>query len=669
MQNPLFPALNQPIDFQRVRAENVQEAVDKILKQAKVQLEKIYQVPDSERTFENTADALDALYADISLPFGAIYLLSNTSPDKEVYEACLQAVQELQQFLNQLSLDEDLYRAVKAYNESEEAKQLTGYREKYLRETVEGFERNGFALSSEKRKKLGEIKDKLSQLGTRFQQHIATHKDELVISEAEAAGLPEDYKEARRNKDGSYTITLDYPSYRPFMQFADSDEARKTLMTKYLNRAADKNLSLLSDILNLRKQLAKLLGYESYAAYRVADRMAKTPDQVWTFERDLQQKVRPKAEQDYTELLEAKRKKYPDAKSIQQWESSYWTQQLLRTKYEVDSETIKQYFELESVISGIFEISQRLYGVEFLKIENLSVWHEEVQLYEIRDNDKLLGRLYLDLFPRENKFNHAACFPIIPTRETTEGRQIATAALVCNFPRPTAERPSLLPHNEVETLFHEFGHGLHHLLSTSPLASLAGTSVKRDFVEVPSQHFENWCWNYESLQLFARHYESGQVLPESLFHKMLAAKNVGSGLHTLQQILYGTYDFTLHSNYDPETDGSTTEVFKRLQKEITLYHPIESTYFEAAFGHLVGYAAGYYGYLWAKVFAEDVFSVFARKGVLSPEVGKAYREKLLSLGGTIEESEQLRDFLGREPLPDAFLESIGLKNSQEVGSF
>lgn len=663
MPHPLFPEFNQPIDFKKVGIQEVQAAKTRLLNDAKAALEAIYHVPDSERTFANTADALDALYANVSLPFGAIYLLANTTSEQGLQQSCLQVVQELQQFLNQLSLDEKLYRAVKAYSQTPEAQQLTGYREKFLRETVEDFERNGLALPAEEREKLRAIKDKISDLSTQFQQNIATYKDELVVSEAEIEGLPEDYKKAHRNEDGTYTITMDYPSFRPFMQQSHSGEARRKLMHKYLNRATDKNLALLEEVLKLRKQLVGMLGYDSFAAYRVADRMAKTPDQVWDFEQDLQKQVRPKAEADYAELLKKKQQTHPEAEHIYQWESAYWTHQLLKTDYQVDSEEVKQYFELENVISGIFAISEKLYNVRFSRVENPSVWHEEVQLYEIQEADGTVqGRIYLDLFPRENKFNHAACFPMIPSRQTSEGRQIPTAALVCNFPRPTDERPSLLPHNEVETLFHEFGHGLHHLLTTSPLASFSGTSVKRDFVEVPSQHFENWAWHYDSLRLFARHFKTDEVLPEALFERMTAAKNVGSGLHTLQQILYGTYDFTLHSSYEPVRDGNTTELYRRLQKEISLYEPLEDTHFEAAFGHLMGYAAGYYGYLWAKVFAEDVFSVFRKQGVLSPEVGQAYKEKLLALGGTVEESEQLKDFLGREPEPEAFLKSIGLSN-------
>ncbi|MEM6297384.1 MAG: M3 family metallopeptidase [Bacteroidota bacterium] len=661
MNNPLLPKFNQITDFASLEAPQIPEAVKTLLQDIESGLEKIYAIPDKDRTFANTPDALDRLYAQLDVTFGPIYLLANTSSDTEIYQNSHQAVQQIQEFYNKISLDENLYRAMKAYSKSEETKTLTGYREKFVRESVEEFERNGFALPAEKRKVLGELKNKISQLSTEFQRNIAAYEDELIVSAEDIKGLPEDYQKARRNEDGTFTIKLDYPSYRPFMKFSESEETRKTLLKKFLNRAADKNLAVLQEVLKLRQETVELLGYGTYASYQLENRMAKTPQQVWDFEKNLQEKVRPKAEADYNELLALKRQTQPDTQKVYPWESAYLSEKLLKTKYAVDSEEVKQYFELNNVISGIFEITERLYQVKFVKVDAPSVWHEEVEFFELQTlKGELLGRLYLDLFPRDQKYGHAACFPMIPRRETEAGVQVPTAALVCNFPRPTDERPSLLTHNDVETLFHEFGHGLHHLLTTSPMASFSGTSVKRDFVEVPSQHFENWTWNYESLSLFARHFETDEVLPKELFEKMIAARKVGSGLHTLGQILYGSYDLKLHDGYEPERDGTTTEVYQKLQNELSLFDPVEDTYFEAAFGHLMGYAAGYYGYLWAKVFSEDVFAAFAEEGVLSPKVGGRYLREILSLGGTVEEADQLRNFLGREPEPEAFLRSIGV---------
>jgi len=308
----------------------------------------------------------------------------------------------------------------------------------------------------------------------------------------------------------------------------------------------------------------------------------------------------------------------------------------------------------------LFHISNQLYNIEFKSIDNTNAWNKEIKVYEIYQNGNLKGRFFFDLFPRAKKFKHAAMFPLVSGRNTEKGYQIPTAALITNFPRPTKEKPSLLPHNEVVTLFHEFGHLLHGLLTTASLSSMAGTNVARDFVETPSQLMENWAWTYESIKLFAKHYKTGEILPKQLFEKIFAAKNLGSGLHILQQIFYGQLDLFFHDNYDAQKDKSTTEIVKELQNRITLYPYLENTHFEASFGHLMGYSAGYYGYLWSLVYSADIFSIFKENGVLNSSLGKKLKEKILSKGSSKEEYQLLIDFLEREPENKAFLQSIGL---------
>jgi thimet oligopeptidase len=288
------------------------------------------------------------------------------------------------------------------------------------------------------------------------------------------------------------------------------------------------------------------------------------------------------------------------------------------------------------------------------------VWHEDVRLFEVRDDGKTIGRFYLDLHPRANKYTHAACFPIVSGKTTDNGYQIPTASLVCNFPRATESRPALMSHDQVETFFHEFGHVLHSMLTTVEVMQFSGSSVSRDFVEAPSQIFENWTWHYESLRLFARHYETGEVLPKALFDKMLAARNVNSGNDALAQIYYGVIDMTLHDKFDPNGTETTTEVVKRLNNEITLFDFLEGTAMHASFGHLMGYAAGYYGYKWSEVYAADMFSAFEEEGILNSKVGQRYRDIILAKGGSEEPLQLVKDFLGREPNDEAFLRSLGL---------
>ncbi|KAA0242298.1 MAG: hypothetical protein EDM72_10650 [Chlorobiota bacterium] len=569
---------------------------------------------------------------------------------------------EFSKFFNEISLDENLYRAVKDYSETAEAKSLKGYKSRFVQKTVEDFERNGFALSKEKRDELKAINDKLSDLTILFQKNIAEVNDYLIVNEAEIDGLQEDYKNARRQEDGSYKIDLTYPSYIPFMKFSNSESARKKLYTLYNNRAATKNPEVLIKVLMLRQQMAELLGFKTYAEYRTGDRMAKTPQNVWDFENNLIDRLKEKARIDYDELLAVKKvkQKSDTINVIQPWESSYYNNILLKEKYELDQNQVKEYFEINNVIDGLFQITQNLFGVEYEEVKDPSVWHKDVRLFNVKQDGKIISRFYIDLYPRPNKYSHAACFPMIGSKETDNGLQLPTATLVCNFPAPTADMPSLLPHGDVETFFHEFGHVLHSVLTKTKLSSQSGTSVSRDFVEAPSQIFENWTWNYESLKLFAKHYKTGEVLPKELFDKMLAAKNVGSGLANTQQVYYGVFDFTLHDKYDPTSSEPIVEVMKGLQNKITLYPYLEGTQMFAAFGHLMGYAAGYYSYLWALVYADDMFSIFDKNGIMDKATGLKYRDIILANGSSRDELEMVKEFLGREPNQDAFFKAIGL---------
>ena len=662
--NPILENKSGAIDFANITDEDIQEAAESIIANTRKSLKNIYDIPQEQRTFDNTMHALDGIYDSLEQVFSIIFLTAYVHPAEKPRNAALDKIPVLDKFVNELSLDQKLYKAVKAFSENPEGKNLTGYKEKFTRETVREFERNGLALPEEEREELKKIKDNLSESGAQFDQNIAASKDELIVTEEEIEGLPEDYKEERRMEDGNYKIDLSYPSYKPFMKYSHSSDARKKLMKKFLSRAADKNIAILDDILKYRNQIVKKLGYRSFAEYQLEDKMAKKPENVWEFEKNLREKVTPKAKKDYRHTLEKKTEitGNPDEDKVNLWESAYLNTRILKENYQVDQEQIKEYFPLDNVIKGLFRLSQELFNVEFREVEHPSVWHKEVRAFEVLKNNKISGRFYLDLFPRENKFKHAASFPLVSGRQTKDGYQNPAASLVCNFPRPTKDKPSLLPHNEVITLFHEFGHLMHDMLTSSPLSSFAGTSVSRDFVETPSQLFENWTWQYESLKLFAHHYETGEPLPKDIHDKMVAAQNVGSGNFVLQQLYYGMLDMTLHDTYNPESNETTTGIVKRLQNEITLFDYIEDTYFQAAFGHLNGYAAGYYGYMWAKVYAQDIFSEFLKSGVLNEETGVRLRDRILAKGATEEEFNLVKDFLNREPNEEAFLKSLGIED-------
>ncbi len=659
-KNPIYNEFNETIDFAAINAEHIKSATASIQEKVKTEIDKVVSIPDEERNYENSLLAVDdirAMFADV---YTTIYLLSSTHSDSLIRNTALESRVTLAKFDNEIELSEDLYKSVKAYSNTEEAKSLEGYKAKFLKETLEEYERNGFALSPEKREELKAINDEISKYSNEFSQNISTFKDELIVDDSGIDGLPEDYRKARLQEDGTYKIDMSYPSVGPFFRLSNSEQARKDLVMKFNNRAYPENIEVLQNLLRKRKEMAELLGHKTYSEYQLQSRMAKTPETVWEFENELKKALREKSQKDYDELLAMKKTMVPDAEKINGWERSYYNDKLMKEKYQLDSEKVKEYFELDDVLSGLFTITQTLFDVEYREVEDPSVWHEEVRMFEVIKDGQIKGRFYLDLFPRDNKYGHAACFQLRNGKMTPQGYKIPTASLVCNFPRPTEDKPSLMPHGQVRTFFHEFGHVLHHMMTTADLYSQSGTNVSRDFVEAPSQIFENWTWNYEALKMFSRHYETGEVLPQDLFDKMLAAKNVGSGMSASGQVFLGTFDLTLHDKYDPDGEKTTTDVLKEVQKEISLIDYVEGTHFHTAFGHLNGYASSYYGYLWSKVYAQDMFSVFDENGILDTETGIRYRDIILASGSSKDELELVKEFLGREPNNEAFLKELGL---------
>ena len=663
ISNPLLTEFNGVHDFAAIKPGHIKRATRYVLESADRMLDDILQNPDQSRTFENTLVAIDDLYAKIESVWSPGYLMGYTHTEKVIRDEGLESSRTIQKYLTDLSLNEDLYNAVVAFSRTSEAIGLSGYKKKYLEDTMLDYKRSGFELPKEERDKVKTIFNELSDFGIAFSKNISDFQDTLYVTEAEVEGLTESYKQERLQADGRYAIDMPYPSYVPFMEFSESDEAREQLQFKYKNRAKESNLSVLDDIISKRRELVEVLGYSSYAEYRTEDRMAKNPENVWNFENDLKQQVRPRGQLDVNEMLKIKSKRTgTEATVIEPWEAGFYFNKVLKENYDLDPEEVRQYFEFHNVTQGLFTIYQQLFGVWFKEVENPSVWHEDVLMYEVYDRDSrnLIGRFYLDMFPRPNKYGHAAAFSVTMGKMTDNGYQKPATALVCNFPKPSEFQPSLLTHDNVETYFHEFGHLVHGVLTEASLMSHAGTSVPRDFVEAPSQMLENWVWQKESLSLFAKHYETGDLIPDELLNKMIAAKNVNTGTRTLQQIFYGVLDFTLHDGFDPAGETSTTDIVNKLQNEITFYPMQKGTHMQAAFGHLNGYGAAYYGYMWSKVFAQDMFSVFEENGIMDAETGRRYRDVILGKGGTKDPLDLVREFLGREPNSEAFTRSLGL---------
>ncbi|WP_375436415.1 M3 family metallopeptidase [uncultured Hymenobacter sp.] len=660
--NPLVPAFNQPIAFAKATKADVQQATATVITGTRASLNAIYNVPAGKRTFANTMVALDNLTDDIDRVAGPINILFNASPDSAIRNQAQKSITQISKYGNELALDEKLYQAVKGYSKTKEAQALTGARKKFLTETIEDYERNGFALTPEQRKELQKLNDKIGDLSIAFGANIAKDQSFLLVSETDMKGLPDDFKKGRPKAGDAYRITVDGPTYSTFMKYAESEAMRKQLYVLYNNRAADTNLEVLKQLLIERQKKAQLLGYKTYAAYQTSSRMAKNPEAVWAFETKLVDRVKQKSLQDLDELLTVKRAylKDPSVKTISPWESSFYNNLLMKDKYQLDAEKVKEYFEVSHVVDGLFQTTQQLFGLKFNEVKEPSVWHKDARMFEVQRDGKLIGRFYIDLFPRENKYYHAACFGVESGKATAKGYQLPTAVLLCNFNAPTPGKPALMSHSQVVTFFHEFGHVMHNMVTTAELSGQSGASVKRDFVEAPSQILENWAWNYDALKTFAKHYQTSEVLPKPLYDKMQAARNVGSGIGASQQIMLGTLDMTLHDKFDPNGTETTTEVVKKLQNQIMPFAYLDGTNFQAAFGHLTGYAAGYYGYMWSKVYAEDMFSVFEKNGVMDQKTGLRYRDMILAKGGTDEEINLVKNFLGREPNQEAFFKSLGL---------
>jgi Zn-dependent oligopeptidase len=630
-------------------------------KRAESSLEAVARMPAGGRTFENTPWALDQIAAELSDETASDTFLKYVSISSTVRDAGNECETLLGQFSADMYSREDLYRALKEY--APEGAALTGEAKRLIDKELLDFKRSGLELPEEKRRAVTDLRKKIVELESAFGKNINEYKDSATFDESELDGLPEDFVARLEKVDGKYKVGLDYPDYFPFMDNCANSASRRVMEAKYNNRASRQNLPVLAEVLALRLKAANLLGYPTHGHFILEDRMAKDPKTVAAFISRLRRKlVIPGADELAT--LRSLKSVFEGSASdgrFNVWDWRYYDNQLKKAKYAVDSRRIREYFPADYVTEQMLVVYQKLLGLKFRRIEDAAAWHPDVKLFEIVDaaGGEPLAYFYLDLFPREGKYKHAAAFPLIAGRQLPDGRyQKPVSSMVANFDRSTKDRPSLLTHAEVDTLFHEFGHIMHQTLTKSRYGRFSGSATARDFVEAPSQMLENWVWEREVLQSLSGHYlDHSKKLPDEILGKMLAARNVNSGLVNLRQLMYASLDQFYHGT--PPSD--TTAAFARLAKDIAMIPMSEGTHPEASIGHLMGYDAGYYGYLWSKVYAEDMFSRFKADGVLNPDLGRRYRTEILERGSSRDEMESLKAFLGREPSEEAFLESIGLK--------
>ena len=652
-------AADSPVAAELARAERI--------------VNEIIAAPYGGRTFQNTIGRLDDMHAQLELDTNMTMFMTYVSTDKEEREAGQQAEEDVSNWLIDLYKREDLYRAIKAYADSRP--RLEGDRKRLLEHTLRDFRRAGMALSVADRDRLKRIQKEITTLSIEFEKNIREDTTKVPLTRQELAGMPEDYFDnPDLEKSGDvYLVGMAYPQFNPIMNNCESEITRKKVWIAFKRRGGKGNVEVLEKLLTLRAEAADLLGYRHPADYEIEVRMAKDADSVMAFYKKLRPLVRKKARRDYDELAAAKAEHTGERDpKLGPWDTYYYIDYLKKTKYAVDAEKVREYFPLDRVVDGLFSITQSLYGLEYREITERApsrgrpLWHEDVRLYEVWDTDRneLLGEFYLDLYPRENKYSHAAQWGLAQHKVWADGRVTKPlAALVCNFTKPTPRKPSLLTHDEVETFFHEFGHCLHTILSEVTHYRFSGTQVERDFVEAPSQMFENWIWDAGVLKSFARHYRTGEPFPDDLLAGMTRARHLASGMRAERQFFYGLYDMKCHLARNGKVDTTQLgyDLWDPRKENVELYDPVPATYFQSGFGHLTGYQAGYYGYQWSLVYASDMFQRFKELGMLDPEAGRYYRKHILAAGGSRDGMDLVRDYLGREPQWDAYLRHLGLE--------
>lgn len=511
----------------------------------------------------------------------------------------------------------------------------------------------------------------MSALGIQFQKNLGEEKRRLEFSTSELEGLPGDFiAAAEKSSTGKISLDLKYPSYIPVMKLCKVESTRQQMEKAFNARCIEENTKILEELVELRAQSAKIMGYATHADFVTEIRMSKSASSVEKFLAQLSSKLTPLLEREIKVLLELKKKEKADRGEefdgkINAWDKSYYCDMVEKEQYSVDQELFKPYFPLEVVTKGMLDIYQELLGLIFVQEDSLPTWHEDVMVFKVKDKatSEYVGLFYLDLHPREGKYGHAACWPLQPSCNFRDGRLKPVSACVCNFTKPTADKPSLLLHNEVETFFHEFGHCMHNICSLAEMQMFSGTSVERDFVEAPSQMLENWCWEKDALKRMSAHVETSEPLPDDLIDPLIKSRNANTGIFNKRQILLGTFDQTIHSS----DSINTTATFAQMSIDIAGFATQDGTNMPASFGHLAGgYDAQYYGYLWSEVFSADMFQRFKQSGIFSPEVGADYRRFILQPGGSKDASDMIEGFLGRAPNDAAFLVSKGLTAKSAV---
>ncbi|HCZ9274547.1 TPA: oligopeptidase A [Vibrio alginolyticus] len=678
MSNPLLTFTDLP-PFSQIKPEHIKPAVEQAIADCRAKIDEVLQ-DNAHPTWDSVIapiEEADDRLSRIWSPVGHMNSVVNSEELREAYESCLPILSEYGTWVGQ---HKGLYEAYKTIKASEEFATLTRAQQKTITDALRDFELSGIGLPSDEQHRYGEISKRMSELSSKFSNNVLDATmgwPKHITDEKDLAGMPESAlaaaKAAAEAKElDGYLITLDIPSYLPVMTYCDNQELRKEVYEAYVTRASDRgpnagkwdNSEIITEQLKLRHEISRMLGFNTYSEKSLATKMAETPDQVLGFLNDLATRAKPQGEREVEELRQFAKSEF-GVEELNVWDIAYYSEKQKQHLFQISDEELRPYFPESKVVSGLFEVLNRVFGMTVTEREGVDTWHESVRFFDIFDAEGTLrGSFYLDLYAREHKRGGAWMDDCRGRRVTLSGElQTPVAYLTCNFNRPVGDKPALFTHDEVVTLFHEFGHGIHHMLTQVDTGAVSGINgVPWDAVELPSQFLENWCWEEDALAFISGHYETGEPLPKAMLDKMLAAKNFQSAMGILRQLEFGLFDFTLHTEYDPEVGARVLETLAKVKEKVAVVPAVEWARFSHSFGHIFagGYSAGYYSYLWAEVLSSDAYSRFEEEGIFNKETGLSFLNNILEMGGSEEPMELFKRFRGREPQIDALLRHSGI---------
>ncbi len=671
---------NTPLPrFQHIQVNDIESGIDFLLEKNRNAIASL--LKQTIFTWQNLIQATDDLDDELNRawsPVSHMNAVINNDDLRQAYQACITKISD---YGTEISQNVDLYNAIKSLQESSEYSSLTIAQKKIIDNDLRDFRLSGVSLADDKKQQYKIAQQRLTELCNKFEENLldATNAwQKHIIDKTVLSGLPEhaiataQKTAVEKNLDG-YLLTLEYPCYYAVITYADNAALRQEIYTANITRASDINTNaaaydnseLMEEIVSLRHKLANLVGFANYAEYSLATKMAQKPEQVLQFLSDLAKKAKAQAEKEIQELTAFAKKEYA-VDSLQPWDMAYYSEKLREQRYAISQEELRPYFPENKVLSGMFEIAYRLYGIKFHERDDVETWHKDVRFFEITDESgEICGKIYLDLYARSKKRGGAWMDECIVRRRLNDGSmQIPVAYLTCNFAPPSENKPALFAHNEVVTLFHEMGHCLHHLLTKVDYAGVSGINgVPWDAVELPSQFFENWCWHKQALALCAEHYQTGEALPEQLFTKLYAARNFQSTMQMMRQLEFSLFDFRIHLEYDENKGARIQEILNEVRQQVSVVPIATFNRFQHGFSHIFagGYAAGYYSYKWAEVLSSDAFSLFEEKGIFDKNTGRKFLQCILQQGGSHEPLDLFIEFRGREPNIDALLRHSGIK--------